>query len=137
MHRQQNLLHDVLGVIHRLPCPRQTAPCRGSQHRRDGLEQTMIRRTVARNGRPHQNGPLVTTFAHVRSYCAIRLTFQFVTSERARDRDLCVQGAAGAARAWWGLAAKSLPDDSLITPIGLADTRGFIAKESRPKRSDA
>ena len=98
MHRQQNLLHDVLGLIHRLPCPRQTALCRSSQHRRDGLEQTMIRRTVARNGRPHQDGPLVTTFAHARSYCAIRLTFQFVTSERSRDRDLCRPEQPGLAR---------------------------------------
>ena len=45
-------------------------------------------------------------------------------------------GAVGP-RVWRGLAAKRLPDCSLITPIGLADTQGFIAKESRPKRSDA
>ena len=47
MHRQQNVLHDVLGLIDRLSRPRQTAARRGPQHRRDGLEQTMIRRTVA------------------------------------------------------------------------------------------
>ena len=45
MHRQQNVLHDILGLIDRLPCPRQTAARRGPQHRRDGLEQAMIRRT--------------------------------------------------------------------------------------------
>ena len=47
MHRQQNVLHDILGLIDRLPGPRQTAARRGPQHRRDGLEQTMIRRIVA------------------------------------------------------------------------------------------
>ena len=47
MDRQQNVLHDVLGLIDRLPCPRQTAARRGPEHRRDGLEQAMIRRIVA------------------------------------------------------------------------------------------
>jgi hypothetical protein len=64
-----------------LPRPRQTAPRRGSQHRRNGLEQTVIRSTVPGNGRPHQVGPFFVTFAHARSHTAIRLIFQFVTSE--------------------------------------------------------
>ena len=46
MHRQQNILHDVLGLIDRLACPRQPAPRRGPQHRRDGAEQALIRGTV-------------------------------------------------------------------------------------------
>ena len=46
MHRQQNVLHDILGLIDRLTGPRQTAASRGPQHRRDGLEQTVIRSTV-------------------------------------------------------------------------------------------
>jgi len=47
MDRQQNVLHDVLGLIDRLPCTRKATARRGPEHRRDGLEQAMIRRTVA------------------------------------------------------------------------------------------
>ena len=47
MHRQQNVLHDVLGLIGRLPRPRQTAFRRRAQHRRNGSKQTVICRAVA------------------------------------------------------------------------------------------
>jgi len=47
MHRQQNVLHDVLGLIGRLPCARQAAARRRPEYRRDGPEQAMIRRIVA------------------------------------------------------------------------------------------
>ena len=43
------------------------------------LEQAMIRPAVPCNGRPHQPGPFVFTFAHARSHTAIRSIFQFVT----------------------------------------------------------
>jgi hypothetical protein len=68
-------------LIDRLPCPRQTAPRRSSQNRRDGLEQAVICSTVPGNGRPHQVGPFFITFAHARSHIAIRSIFQFVTSK--------------------------------------------------------
>jgi hypothetical protein len=80
MDRQQNVLHDILGLIDRLPCPRETAARRGPEHRRDGPEQAMIRCTVACNGRPHQAGPFVIPFAQERSYPAIRPIYQIVTS---------------------------------------------------------
>ncbi len=79
MHRQQNFLHDILGLIDRLAGPRQTPARRRPQHRRDGSEQALIRRIVACNGRPHQAGPFTLTFAHARSQLAIRSIFQFVT----------------------------------------------------------
>jgi hypothetical protein len=47
MHRQQNVLHDILGLIDRLASPRQPTASPGPQDRRDRLEQTMIRGTVA------------------------------------------------------------------------------------------
>ncbi len=47
MHRQQNVLHDILGLVDRLPCTRQTTARGGPEHRRDGPEQAMIRRIVA------------------------------------------------------------------------------------------
>ena len=57
MHRQQNLLHDILGLVGRLPGPRQAAPRGSAQRRRDRLQQAMIRRVIACHGRPHQAGP--------------------------------------------------------------------------------
>ena len=47
MHRQQNVLHDILGLIDRLTGARQAAPRGCPEHRRDGLEQAVIRRIVA------------------------------------------------------------------------------------------
>jgi hypothetical protein len=47
MHCQQDILHDVLGLIDRLPCTRQPATSRRPQYRRDCLEQAMIRRIIA------------------------------------------------------------------------------------------
>src|SRR5439155_15103168 len=122
MHRQQNVLHDVLGLIDRLPCPRQTAARRGPEHRRDGLEQTMIRRTVAGNGRQHQAGPFVFTFAHARSYIAIRSIFQFVTAA-GTDHEVVT----------WPAGFHARPDNRrheystgrLISSIDPADIYGF------------
>jgi hypothetical protein len=91
MDRQQNVLHDVLGLIDRLPCPRQTTARRSPEHRRDGPEQAMIRRTVACNGRPHQAGPFVIPFAQERSYLAIRPIYQIVTSE-PQDHKVVIDG---------------------------------------------
>jgi hypothetical protein len=47
MHRQQNVLHDILGLIDRLTSPRQPAASACPQDRRDRLEQTMIRGAIA------------------------------------------------------------------------------------------
>src|ERR1700738_4850252 len=123
MHRQQDVLHDVLGLIGRLPGPRQTAARRGPEHRRDGLEQAMIRRTVPGNGRPHQAGPFVLTFAHARSHNAIRSIIQFVTLESA-DHEVVIEP--------WRHRDRRIPagngDDEmysgrLIASFGPADTR--------------
>ena len=46
MYRQQNILHDVLGLIDRLTCPRKPTPRHRPQHRSDGAEQALIRGTV-------------------------------------------------------------------------------------------
>jgi hypothetical protein len=67
MHRQQNVLHNILGLIGRLAGSCQTTPRTCPQHRRDRLQKTVIRDTVSRIGRPHQIGPLVITSAHTRS----------------------------------------------------------------------
>ena len=72
---------DILGLIGRLPGPRQATPRGSAQHRRDRFQQAMIRRIIACHGRPHQAGPFVFTFAHARSHTAIRSIFQFVTPE--------------------------------------------------------
>src|SRR5438552_18259313 len=122
MHRQQNVLHNVLGLIDRLPCPRQSTPCPSPQDRRDGLEQAVVRRTVARNGRPHQAGPFVFTLAHVRSWIAIRLIFQFVTSEGFTHEVVIYAIRRGA-------DGRPLPcANRLITPISSAGTGTIDSK---------
>jgi hypothetical protein len=63
MHRQQDLLHDVFGLIDRLSGSRQTAPGHRAQHRRDGAEQAVIGAAVSRDGRPHQAGPFIAMIA--------------------------------------------------------------------------
>jgi len=67
MHRQQDVLHDILGLVDRLPGTRKAATRRCPQYRRDGFEQPAVSGSIARNRRPHQAGPFVVTFAHTRS----------------------------------------------------------------------
>jgi hypothetical protein len=67
VHRKQNLLHDILGLIDRLTRACKTAARSGPEHRRNGLEQTLIRGPIPRVGRPHQLGPLLVTSAHAGS----------------------------------------------------------------------
>jgi hypothetical protein len=129
MHRQQNVLHDVLGLIDRLPCPRQTAARRGPQDRRDGPEQAMIGRIVTCNGRPHQAGPFVLTFAHTRSHTAIRSIFQFVTP-RASDHEVVIEIASeiDTVARCFGIRDAELRIGRLLTSIGSADTRRINAE---------
>jgi hypothetical protein len=76
----------------------------------------MIRSIVARNGRPHQAGPFFFTFAHARSYIAIRSIFQFVTASES-DHEVVI--------ALVGIATTNSATGRLITSIDPADTRGF------------
>src|SRR3569623_362189 len=64
MHREQGILHNILGLIGRLPGTRQAAPRRRPQDRRDGRQETMVGGGVTRIGRPHQVGPFMFLAAH-------------------------------------------------------------------------
>jgi hypothetical protein len=127
MHRQQNVLHDILGLIDRLTSTRQPAARPSPQHRSHGLEQTVIGRTIARNGQPHQAGPLVFTFAHARSHASFRSFFQFVTPP-AIDHEFVINIGQGLDRSIGsGIATKDFIP-RLITLIAAADTRSDCSR---------
>jgi hypothetical protein len=79
MNRQQDVLHNILGLIGRLARARQTTPRRGPQNRRHRLEEASIGRIIAGQRLAHQAGPFVVTIAHARSHNAFRPIFQIVT----------------------------------------------------------
>jgi hypothetical protein len=104
-------------LIDRLPCPRETASRRRAEHRRDGLEQAMIRRAVACDGRPHQAGPFVIPLAHLRSYPAIRLIFQIVTPALS-DHEIVIQPSGSSKAAIGNLERSSCEARRLLPSIG-------------------
>ena len=90
MHRQQNVLHDVLGLIGRLPGPRQTRVARRPQHRRDRLQQAMIRRDCRRKWPPASGR---STRLHVRARAlppcnSVDLSVCYDRDLQSRIRDL-------------------------------------------------
>jgi hypothetical protein len=64
MHREQSILHNILGLIGRLPGTQQAAPRRRPQDRRYGRQETMVGGGITRIGRPHQVGPFMFLAAH-------------------------------------------------------------------------
>jgi hypothetical protein len=82
MHRQQNLLHDVLDVGARATRARQPAPDQRPQRRRDLAQHALIGLRVAGFGGAHQIGPTGIALAHARSFIVIRSRPAFVTRRR-------------------------------------------------------
>ena len=98
------------------------------------FEQTMIGRVVACNGRPHQAGPFVLTFAHARSHTAIRSIFQFVTP-KDRDHEVVIEiaGDIDTVAPRFGIRDTEIRIGRLLTSIRSADTRRVDTKTIRER----
>src|SRR5690349_25024602 len=124
MYRQQDVLHDILGLIDRLPGARKSATRRSPQDRRNGLQEAMIGSIVPRERRAHQAGPFLVTIAHPRSLGIFRSIFQIVT-RRSRDHKIVNTTSIATADAF---RTGAQPPTGLITSIGTAGTGRGPAK---------
>jgi hypothetical protein len=67
MHCEQDVLHDILGLIEGLSGSRQAPARHGPQDRCESLKRLAISAAVAYIAAPHKVCPFVFMFAHTRS----------------------------------------------------------------------
>ena len=64
MDGEQDLLHDVLGIVARHPGAHEAAPRQRTQHGRETPEQPVVRSRITLGGGPHQVIPIGVTSVH-------------------------------------------------------------------------